>query len=78
MEAVGVNIAVFIALPDHDKLDVNLEEKKGDLPWIVTRKDWVKLSIHSDPNKVSIVIADRTASIEPVDEFKKWLKIKLG
>ena len=78
IEAVGVNVAEFIAFPDHDKLDVNLEAKKGDLPWIVTRKDWVKLSLHCDPSKVSIIIADRTASIEPGDEFKKWLKIKLG
>ncbi len=78
LEAAGVAISEFIAFPDHDKLAVDLAEKGGELPWVVTRKDWVKLSLHCDPSKVKIIIADRTATIEPVDEFKKWLKIKLG
>jgi tetraacyldisaccharide 4'-kinase len=78
LEAAGVTISEFIALPDHDKLEVNLAEKEGELPWVVTRKDWVKLSLQCDPSTVKIIIADRTATIEPVDEFKKWLKMRLG
>lgn len=78
IETAGVTVTEFIALPDHDKLEVNLAEREGGLPWIVTRKDWVKLRLHCDLATVKIIIADRTATIEPVDEFKKWLKIKLG
>ena len=78
LEAEGVSIVEFLALPDHDKLQINLADKETDLPWLVTRKDWVKLQNHCDLNRVTIVVADRTASIEPAVEFKKWLKIKLG
>ena len=78
LEAEGVSIVEFLALPDHDKLEINLADKESDLPWLVTRKDWVKLQNHCDLNRVKIVLADRSASIEPADEFKKWLKIRLG
>jgi tetraacyldisaccharide 4'-kinase len=78
IEATGVAVTEFIALPDHDKLEVNLAEKGRELPWIVTQKDWVKLRLQNNPAEVTIIVAKRTATIEPVDEFKKWLKIKLG
>lgn len=78
LELAGVTIEDFIALPDHDKLEINLAEKGGDLPWIVTRKDWVKLQPHCDLSRVEIVIASRTATIEPAEEFAKWLKMKAG
>lgn len=77
LAASGVEIKEFIALPDHDPLDFDLGEKPQDMPWIVTRKDWVKLRKRcSKPENV--VIAERKASIEPSEEFEKWLKIKLG
>ena len=78
LKQAGVEIVEFIELPDHDKLDVNFVRLKTDLPWVVTRKDWVKLKTRSDVSAIKIVIADRTAQLEPSDEFKKWLKIKLG
>ncbi len=78
LEAAGVSIVEFIPLPDHDKLEIDLAKKDIDLPWIVTRKDWVKLRGKCNLDRVKIVIADRTASIEPADQFKKWLKIELG
>ena len=78
LEATGLTIVEFLALPDHDKLDIDLATKECDLPWVVTRKDWVKLRDNCDLKQVEIVIADRTATIEPAEAFQKWLKIKLG
>ena len=77
LEAIGVTIEEFLAFPDHHLLDFDISEKPQDLPWIVTRKDWVKLRVHCKDSQ-SVLIAERTASIEPSVEFKKWLTIKLG
>ena len=76
IELAGVEIVEFLAYPDHHPLDFDIGEKAHNLPWIVTRKDWVKLQSRCS-NPENIVIAERSASIEPVEEFKKWLKIKL-
>ena len=78
LEAAGVAVTEFNALPDHDELNIDLAKEGGDTPWVVTRKDWVKLSAYTDITKAKIVIANRTAAVEPTQEFQKWLKIKLG
>jgi tetraacyldisaccharide 4'-kinase len=78
LERAGVEVIDFIELPDHDKMDIDLASRETDLPWVITRKDWVKLKSHCNVSEVEIIIADRTVTLEPVDEFKKWLKIRLG
>jgi tetraacyldisaccharide-1-P 4'-kinase len=50
----------------------------SEFPWVVTRKDWVKLRPHASQSLITFVIADRTAIIEPAEEFEKWLKMRLG
>lgn len=77
LEQAGVDIKEFIALMDHHPLDFDLSQRSQDLPWIVTRKDWVKLKTRCT-GPTNVVIAERTASIQPAEEFKKWLTIKLG
>ena len=78
LESSGVALAEFSALPDHDELNIDLAKEGGDIPWVVTRKDWVKLSAYTDITKAKVVIANRSATIEPFEAFQKWLKIKLG
>ncbi|MBS1727895.1 MAG: tetraacyldisaccharide 4'-kinase [Armatimonadetes bacterium] len=77
LQSAGVEIVEFIALPDHDKLEFDLAQRPQDVPWIVTRKDWVKLRSRCT-NDSNVVLAERQASIEPSEELKKWLKIVLG
>jgi tetraacyldisaccharide 4'-kinase len=74
----GVNISGTVILPDHDKLELDFDAFAKDLPVVVTRKDWVKLRQSSRNTSVDFIIAERSATIEPVSEFKKWLKMKLG
>ncbi|MEI8281687.1 MAG: tetraacyldisaccharide 4'-kinase [Armatimonadota bacterium] len=78
LEKAGITILEFIALPDHDKIEVDFSTMDAEFPWIVTRKDWVKIRSHSSKSQITFVIAERTATIEPAEEFKKWLTIKLG
>lgn len=78
LEKAGITILDFISLPDHDKIEVDFSTMDTEFPWIVTRKDWVKIRPQSSNTLVTFVIADRTAIIEPAEDFKKWLTIKLG
>jgi tetraacyldisaccharide 4'-kinase len=67
----GVDPVIFRDLPDHDPLsDPNLFECDNNYPWLVTAKDAVKLK---PINGVKIIVATRTATILPEDDFKKWL-----
>lgn len=74
----GVKTNICLFLPDHDKLEVDLSKFGSDAPWIVTRKDWVKLRKTQNLDNLTFIIAERLASIEPRAEFVKWLKIRLG
>jgi tetraacyldisaccharide 4'-kinase len=77
VEQAGFVIGTTKFLADHDPLNnPNLFAEGGT--WLVTAKDWVKLRVRTDLTDVKIIVATRTASIEPRDEFAKWLKIKLG
>lgn len=78
LEEAGISIQEFEAYPDHDKLDIDLSQRSQGIPWVVTQKDWVKLRTKPSSEKANVLIARRSATIEPVAEFKKWLTIKLG
>ena len=78
VESSGVTIDEFVALPDHDPMIVDLGGNGKEFPWIVTQKDWVKLRDVGNTSSSSIIVALRVATIEPADEFQKWLKMKLG
>jgi tetraacyldisaccharide 4'-kinase len=75
----GLHLDEFIELPDHDTLESAPERmSRDDCLWIVTEKDWVKLkNLNSLPSH-NILIAQRTATIEPTQDFKSWLKMRLG
>jgi tetraacyldisaccharide 4'-kinase len=76
---LGLTPVVSRLLADHDPLtDANLFKCENVYPWVVTAKDWVKLRNRKDLDHVKIIIARRTAIIEPHEEFREWLKIKLG
>lgn len=75
---VGVEIESIIALPDHHPLDdPDLLTPHNEKTLVVTMKDWVKLRQRTDIASYNIVIAKRTATIEPSEEFKQWLKERL-
>lgn len=73
----GVEVVFHRFLPDHDALDA------GDLlagfpegPVIVSAKDWVKLRDQSLDREV--IVARRSASIEPLDKLKGLLREVCG
>jgi tetraacyldisaccharide 4'-kinase len=78
LEEAGISIQEFEVHPDHDKLDIDLSQRSQEIPWVVTQKDWVKLRTKSGSKEANVLIARRSATVEPVAEFKKWLTIKLG
>ena len=74
----GVVVTSIDARPDHDPLDaVDLFSRHNEGVIIVTMKDWVKLRQRNDLGKVDIFIAKRSATIEPKEEFMKWLKERI-
>ena len=75
LEAAGLRIECWRPLPDHDPLaDENLMDCDNDLPWIVTKKDAVKLK---DSGK-KVIVARREVTIEPATKFKSWIMGRLS
>ncbi len=75
----GIEVAEQRLLPDHDPLAAgNLLDQFGNgLPVVVTAKDWVKLRLRRDIDLARVVIAVRSACVEPSAEFRDWLKERL-
>jgi len=74
----GVQVSDIDVHPDHDPLDApDLLSRHNVGTVIVTMKDWVKLRTRDDLDKVTILIAKRSATIEPKEEFLKWLKERI-
>lgn len=80
LEAAGISIVNFHSMPDHHKLENTdlLTAIKQGTPWIVTRKDWVKVRSSGNSKGVDFIIAERSARIEPEADFSNWLKMRLG
>ncbi len=75
----SVDIMQAVFEPDHnDLLAGNLLDRfeKGETI-VVTTKDWVKLKKRSDLKEWTFVICSYSVTIEPQDEFTKWLKHKI-
>jgi tetraacyldisaccharide 4'-kinase len=66
----------IVIKPDHDPLTL-LPIPSTNYPWLVTRKDWVKLQSNPLVSKYDFVLIDRSASIEPADLFTDWLVSKI-
>ena len=49
-----------------------------DLPVVVTAKDWVKLRERGDAALHRFLIATHEIRLEPVEEFRSWLELKLN
>ena len=74
----GVQIRLMDARPDHDPLNhPGLFSRHNEGVVIVTMKDWVKLRNRSDLSGVNLLIARRSATIEPREEFMRWLKERI-
>ena len=81
LEQAGVTPATLTILPDHDPLTSESVFDKGmnnNRPWIVTQKDWVKLQYHPLIANQRIIIATRSATIEPTEQFTDWLMDKIS
>jgi tetraacyldisaccharide 4'-kinase len=78
VRAAGIQVSDVDVHPDHDPLDApDLLSRHNVGTVIVTMKDWVKLRTRNDLDKVTILIAKRSATIEPKEEFLKWLKERI-
>lgn len=79
LEEEGIGVRHLRALPDHDPLTSGTlwDGLAGDLPIVVSAKDWVKLRARGDLDGKPILIAHYQASIEPADAFSDWLNGKL-
>ncbi len=74
----GVQVTHMQGLPDHDPLDAqDLFSRHNEEAVIVTMKDWVKIRKRDDIDGVNLLIARRSATIEPKDEFMQWLKERI-
>jgi tetraacyldisaccharide-1-P 4'-kinase len=74
----GVVVSHVYSHPDHDPLDApDLLSRHNGGVLVVTMKDWVKLRQRADVGSSDIVIATRTAAIEPKEEFLQWLKERI-
>lgn len=73
-----VPVIEFRTRPDHDPLSE--PELLADLPHpiVVTAKDAVKLRLRTDLRDVPIWVAEHRATIEPLDEFRVWLRAKVA
>lgn len=79
LAAAGIRVKNAILKPDHDDL------MEGNLfaalppsePLVVTRKDWVKLKHRRDLGERQIWVADYEVTVEPGEEFARWLSKKL-
>ncbi len=78
LQEAGIEVTSLDARPDHDPLDApDLFSRHNECVVIVTMKDWVKLRSRDDLDKANILIARRSASIEPKEEFMIWLKERI-
>lgn len=74
----GVKVTHLQGLPDHDPLDApDLFSRHNEEVVIVTMKDWVKIKARDDIAAMNIIIARRSATIEPKEEFLQWLKERI-
>lgn len=80
LEKVGVVVADFVALPDHDSLTAGtlLDRFEPEIPLIVTGKDWMKLRRRNDLAERTILIATHEARITPEAKFREWLSERLN
>lgn len=72
-----VNLVQIDIRPDHDTM-TELPVRQNELPWILTRKDWMKVRRHSRVGDLRFVVVDRRAFIEPAEEFIDWLIERAG
>lgn len=72
----GVPVIEARTRPDHDSLSESGLFNGLPQPIIVTAKDAVKLRLRSDLIDLSIWVAEHRMSIEPLDEFRTWLRAK--
>ncbi len=79
LETVGIQLEKQIALEDHDPLTAGtlLASFDKEIPTIVTLKDWVKLRELRGISEFKIWIAYESVSLEPQQEFAKWLHERL-
>lgn len=78
VRGAGVQVIDVLSLPDHDPLDApGLFSRHNEGVIIVTMKDWVKIRARDDIAGMNIIIARRSASIEPKEEFLQWLKERI-
>lgn len=74
----GVQLVETRARPDHDPLSEPQIFAGLPEPIIVTGKDAVKLRMRSDVHGLSIWVAEHRVTIEPIDEFRAWLRSKIA
>ena len=78
LEQIGFIVQTQKLLQDHDPLTAgNLFEELGEGPIVVTAKDWIKLRERRDLDLSRVIVALQRVSIEPEDEFMKWLRGRL-
>ncbi len=64
--------------PDHDSLSESGLLAGLPEPIVVTAKDAVKLRLRSDVSDAQIWVAEHRITIEPIDEFRAWLRSKVA
>jgi tetraacyldisaccharide 4'-kinase len=75
----GLELVTVKTLGDHDPLTApDLLTTTNPYPWVVTGKDAVKLRARKDLDQAKIIVATRTATIEPSTDFAEWLTMELG
>jgi tetraacyldisaccharide 4'-kinase len=76
---VGIQIAQFAILPDHDPMTAGtlLDRFPPNQPLVVTGKDWVKLRRRDDLGERTILIAMHEVGIAPEESFRQWIKSRL-
>ncbi|MCX7799633.1 MAG: tetraacyldisaccharide 4'-kinase [Fimbriimonadales bacterium] len=79
LRAAGVGLRGLAALTDHDPLSAGnlLDGVPPGSTVVVTAKDWVKLRRRPDLAGRRWVVALRDVSIQPAEEFRRWLVERL-
>jgi len=73
----GAKVAETRTRPDHDSLAEPGLFNGLTHPIVVTAKDAVKLRLRSDLDDLSIWVVEHRVTIEPLDDFRAWLRSKV-
>jgi tetraacyldisaccharide 4'-kinase len=80
LEMEGVRVVKGSNLDDHAKMDQEglLQGFDPQIPIVTTLKDWVKLRERPDHKGWTFLVLRHTATIEPADDFRRWLAARLS